>query len=80
MGWRRMTLLSGWHIIFLRLMFCIRSGKATAEPEEFIRCLALHNRYVINFVDAGKDEMLEASRGVFPLRVWSNGEAVQKIL
>ncbi len=31
MGWRRRTLLSGWHIIFLKSMLCIRSGKATAE-------------------------------------------------
>ncbi len=30
MGWRRMTLLTGWHIIFLRLMLCIRFGKAMA--------------------------------------------------
>lgn len=30
-----------------------------------IRCLALHNGYVINFVNAGKDEMLEASMESF---------------
>lgn len=32
---------------------------------EFIRCLALHNGYVINFVNANKDEILEASSATF---------------
>ncbi|MCM1113246.1 MAG: hypothetical protein NC399_08350 [Muribaculum sp.] len=35
------------------------------SQREFIRCLALHNGYVINFVNAGRDEMLEASRKSF---------------
>ena len=30
MGWKRMALPSGWHIIFQKSMPCIRSGKATA--------------------------------------------------
>ncbi|MCM1200215.1 MAG: Fic family protein, partial [Bacteroides fragilis] len=37
-----------------------REGNGRSQ-REFIRCLALHNGYVINFVNAGKDEMLEAS-------------------
>ena len=41
-----------------------REGNGRSQ-REFIRCLALHNGYVINFVNAGKDEMLEASRKSF---------------
>lgn len=41
-----------------------REGNGRSQ-REFIRCLALHNGYVINFVNAGKDEMLEASRESF---------------
>ena len=41
-----------------------REGTGRSQ-REFIRCLALHNGYVINFVNAGKDEMLEASRESF---------------
>ena len=41
-----------------------REGNGRSQ-REFIRCLALHNGYVINFVNADKDEMLEASRESF---------------
>lgn len=41
-----------------------REGNGRSQ-REFIRCLALYNGYVINFVNAGKDEMLEASRESF---------------
>lgn len=41
-----------------------REGNGRSQ-REFIRCLALHNGYVINFVNADKDEMLEASRKSF---------------
>lgn len=41
-----------------------REGNGWSQ-REFIRCLALHNGYVINFVNADKDEMLEASRESF---------------
>ena len=41
-----------------------REGNGRSQ-REFIRCLALHNGYVINFVNAGKDEMLEASMESF---------------
>ena len=41
-----------------------REGNGRSQ-REFIRCLALRNGYVINFVNAGKDEMLEASRKSF---------------
>lgn len=41
-----------------------REGNGRSQ-REFIRCLALHNGYVINFVNAGRDEMLEASRESF---------------
>ncbi len=41
-----------------------REGNGRSQ-REFIRCLALHNGYVINFVNAGKNEMLEASRESF---------------
>ena len=42
-----------------------REGNGRSQ-REFIRCLALHNGYVINFVNVGKNEMLEASRESFP--------------
>ena len=50
-------------------MFCnalhpFREGNGRSQ-REFIRCLALHNGYVINFANVGKDEMLEASRESF---------------
>ena len=41
-----------------------RAGNGRSQ-REFIRCLALHNGYVINFVNADKGEMLEASRESF---------------
>lgn len=41
-----------------------REGNGRSQ-REFIRCLALHNGYVINFVNVSKDEMLEASRQSF---------------
>lgn len=41
-----------------------REGNGRSQ-RELIRCLALHNGYVINFVNADKDEMLEASRESF---------------
>ena len=41
-----------------------REGNGRSQ-REFIRCLALHNGYVINFVNVGKNEMLEASRESF---------------
>lgn len=41
-----------------------REGNGRSQ-REFIRCLALHNGYVINFVNVDKDEMLEASRESF---------------
>lgn len=41
-----------------------REGNGRSQ-REFIRCLALHNGYVINFANASKDEMLEASRESF---------------
>lgn len=41
-----------------------REGNGRCQ-REFIRCLALHNGYVINFVNTDKDEMLEASRESF---------------
>lgn len=41
-----------------------REGNGWSQ-REFIRCLTLHNGYVINFVNADKDEMLEASRESF---------------
>lgn len=41
-----------------------REGNGRSQ-REFIRCLALHNGYVIYFVNVSKGEMLEVSRESF---------------
>ncbi|MCM1127947.1 MAG: Fic family protein [Lachnospiraceae bacterium] len=41
-----------------------RDGNGRSQ-REFIRCLALHNGYVISFANASRVEMLEASRKSF---------------
>lgn len=41
-----------------------REGNGRSQ-REFVRCLALYNGYIINFANATKDEMLEASKASF---------------
>ena len=41
-----------------------REGNGRSQ-REFIRCLALHNGYVLNFANTSKDEMLKASQDSF---------------
>jgi len=50
--------------VILLLIVVLPEGNGRSQ-REFIRCLALHNGYVINFVNVSKDEMLEASRESF---------------
>lgn len=48
----------------INALYPFREGNGRSQ-REFIRCLTLHNGYVINFANTGKDEMLEASRESF---------------
>ena len=57
-------LLSDNYFSEINALHPFREGNGRSQ-REFIRCLALHNGYVINFVNADKDEMLEASRESF---------------
>ena len=41
-----------------------REGNGRSQ-REFIRCLALHNGYVLNFANASKEEMMKASEDSF---------------
>lgn len=41
-----------------------REGNGRSQ-REFIRCLALHNGYVVNFANASKEEMMKASEDSF---------------
>lgn len=41
-----------------------REGNGRSQ-REFIRCLALHNGYVVNFANASKEEMMKASEESF---------------
>ena len=41
-----------------------REGNGRSQ-RQFIRCLALHNGYVVNFANASKEEMMKASEDSF---------------
>lgn len=58
------TVRLAYYISEINALHPFREGNGRGQ-REFICCSALHNGYVVNFVNAGKDEMLEASRESF---------------
>lgn len=48
----------------INVLHPFREGNGRSQ-REFIRCLALHNGYVVNFANASKEEMMKASEDSF---------------
>lgn len=53
-----------YHFSEINALHPFREGNGRSQ-REFIRCLALHNGYKINFAKVSKEEMLDASKDSF---------------